>query len=401
MSSSDLRRGFWVLLCGALIVTLGMGVRQSLGVFLRPISLELEVGRQVFGFALAIQTLIFGVAQPFAGMIADRWGAGRVVVAGALVYSAGLALASASSGPGDLYVSLGLLVGLAMSGTTMVVVLGAVGRAVPERHRSTAFGIVMSGGSFGQFAVVPGAQALLTAFDWRVALVALAVMVLAIAVLARGVAGEPLRRMTGQSLRQALGEAGGHRGYWLLNAGFFVCGFHVSFIGTHLPAYLQDASLPAWVGAWSLATIGLFNIFGSYLFGAWGDRYRKKWLLSGMYFARAVAIAVFLLLPPTATTALAFAGVMGFLWLGTVPLTSGIVAQIFGSQYLSTLFGIVFLSHQIGGFFGAWLGGYAYDALGSYQSVWLVSIALGLLAAVIHLPIADRPQARLAAGSAA
>jgi predicted MFS family arabinose efflux permease len=400
MSSSALRRGFWVLLCGALIVTLGMGVRQSLGVFLRPISMELEVGRQVFGLALAIQTLIFGLAQPFAGIAADRWGAGRVVALGAVVYAAGLALAGASSSATDLYVSLGLLVGLAMSGTTMVVVLGAVGRAVPEHLRSTAFGIVMAGGSFGQFAVVPGAQALLGALDWRWALLALAALVLAVALLAPGVAGRPAAR-AGQSLAQALREARGHSGYWLLNAGFFVCGFHVSFISTHLPAYLQDASLPVWVGAWSLAAIGLFNIFGSYLFGAWGDRYRKKWLLSGLYFARAVAITVFLALPPTPTTALAFAAVMGFLWLGTVPLTSGIVAQVFGTQHLSMLFGIVFLSHQVGGFFGAWLGGYAFDALGSYQSVWLVSIALGLIAAVLHLPIADRPAPRLAFGGAA
>ena len=395
------RRNPWlVVVCGAVIVTLTMGARQSFGLFLRPIAMDIDIGREVFGLAIAIQHLLFGLAQPFVGAFADRYGAGRVVALGTALYVAGLCLAAATSDPLGLHLSLGVLVGLALAGTTFVVVLGAVGRIVPPERRTLAFGITTAGGSLGQFLVVPGAQALLTEFGWRSALLVLAGVVALTALFSVAVAGKPPEtRDAGpaQSLSDAIAEAARHRGYWLLNAGFFVCGFQLAFVGTHLPAFLTDSGLAASIGAMSLALIGLFNIFGSYLFGAWGDRWRKKYLLSGIYFARALLIAVFLTLPLTNMTALAFAAGMGFLWLGTVPLTSGLLGQIFGVRYLSTLYGVVFMSHQIGSFFGAWVAGYAYDLTGSYDVAWIASIALGVLAAGVHLPVRDTAVVRPAA----
>lgn len=387
------RRSPWlVVACAALIVTLSMGVRQVFGLFMRPIGADLDVGRDVFGLAIALQNLLWGLAQPFVGALADRYGAGRIVAVGAAVYAAGLALAAAAGAALDLHLSLGLLVGVSLAATTFVVVLGAVGRVVPPHRRSLAFGITTAGGSFGQFLVVPGAQGLLTEFGWRAALMVLAGLAALMIVLSLGVAGKSAE--TGesgrsQSLSAALAEAGRHPGYWLLNGGFFVCGFQLAFIGTHLPAYLTDGGLAPGIGATCLALIGLFNIFGSYLFGAWGDRRRKKYLLSSIYLARAVLIALFVTLPLTPASALIFAASMGFLWLGTVPLTSGLIGQIFGVRYLSTLYGIVFMSHQVGSFFGAWSAGHVYDLSGSYMPIWAASILLGVLAALLHLPIRD------------
>lgn len=387
------RRNPWLVVgCGALIVTLTMGARQSFGLFLRPIAMDIDVGREVFGLAIAIQHLLFGLAQPFVGAFADRFGAGRIVALGTALYVAGLCLAAATTDPLGLHLSLGVLVGLALAGTTFVVVLGAVGRVVSPERRTLAFGIATAGGSLGQFLVVPGAQALLTELGWRPALLVIAAVVATTALFSIGVAGKPPEAHDAgpaQSLTDAIAEAARHRGYWLLNAGFFVCGFQLAFVGTHLPAFLADAGLPASIGAMSLALIGLFNIFGSYLFGAWGDRWRKKYLLSGIYFVRALLIAAFLALPLTDMTALTFAAGMGFLWLGTVPLTSGLLGQIFGVRYLSTLYGVVFMSHQIGSFFGAWVAGYTYDLTGSYDVAWVASIALGFLAAALHLPVRD------------
>lgn len=390
-----------VILAAAAIVTLAMGVRQSFGLFLAPIGLDLEIGRQSFGLAIALQNLLFGLAQPFVGAFADRYGSGRVVAAGALVYIAGLALTALTGSALGLNLTLGLLVGVALSGTTFVVVLGAVGRVVPPEKRVLAFGIVTAGGSLGQFLVVPAAQGLLDGLGWQGALVALGGLVALLLPLALGVAGRPeapgsaSRPLSGAaSLGDALSEAWRHPSFWLLNAGFFVCGFHIAFVATHLPAYLNDRGLSAGVGAAALALIGLFNIAGSWLWGAWGQRRSKRGLLALLYLSRAVAIALFLAVPIGPRSVLVFASVFGFLWLGTVPLTSGLVGQIYGVRFLSTLYGIVFLSHQLGSFLGAWLAGLAFDLTGSYLSVWLASIALGVLAALVHWPIDERALTR-------
>jgi predicted MFS family arabinose efflux permease len=398
-------RTWWTIAAAALIVTVAMGVRQSFGLFLRPVSMDLEIGRQAFGMAIALNNLLFGLAQPFVGAYADRHGSGRVVAVGAVIYAAGLALTTAIGSALGLNLTLGLLVGLAMSGTTFVVVLGAVGRVVPPERRSLAFGLVTAGGSLGQFLVVPAAQGALSALDWKGAMLALAAFALVMIALAFGVSGRPAPRAaagdeSAASLSAALREASRSPSFWLLNAGFFVCGFHIAFVGTHLPAYLRDNGLGDGVGAAALALIGLFNIAGSWLWGAWGGRWPKKSLLSLLYASRAAAIVVFLVAPLSPATVLVFASAFGFLWLGTVPLTSGIVAQVWGVRYLSTLYGIVFLSHQVGSFLGAWLAGLAFDLTGSYQSVWLASIALGLFAAAIHWPIDERPLVRAASAPA-
>jgi predicted MFS family arabinose efflux permease len=387
-----------VMIAGVVCLILAMGIRQSFGIFLTPIAMDLEVGRQVFGLAIAVQNLLWGLAQPFVGAVADKFGAVRVTVVGGLLYAAGLALVSQTTDPLGLNVTLGGLVGLALAGSTYVTVLGAVGRVVPMEKRSVAFGLCTAAGSFGMFAVVPGAQALLDGLGWRDAFLVLAVAVSALIPLALGFRASD-RRITAhpgtQSIGAAIREAREHSGYWLLNAGFFVCGFHVAFVATHLPAYLADQGLPPSVSAWSLAMIGLFNIFGSYFFGVLGGRFRQKWVLSANYAARAVVIALFMLLPLSGAFAIAFGAGIGFLWLGTVPLTSGLVARVFGVRYLSMLYGVVFASHQLGAFLGAWGGGYAYDVLGSYDAIWLASIALAIFAALIHLPIRDQPLARL------
>lgn len=387
-----------VMISAVACLILAMGIRQSFGIFLTPIAIDLEVGRQVFGLAIALQNLLWGLAQPFVGAIADNFGAVRVTIFSALLYVTGLALAATASGPVGLNLSLGVLVGLALAGTTYVTVLGAVGRVVPPERRSLAFGLCTAAGSFGMFAVVPGAQALLDALDWRNAFLVMALAAGALIPLAFGFRASDRHiavHAGSQSLAAAIAEARSHSGYWLLNAGFFVCGFHVAFVATHLPAYLADHGMPLSVSAWSLAMIGLFNIFGSYLFGALGGRFRQKWVLAANYAARAVVIAAFMLLPLSGTTAIAFGAGIGFLWLGTVPLTSGLVARVFGVRYLSMLYGVVFASHQLGAFLGAWGGGYAFDVLGSYDSIWIASIALALFAALIHLPIRDQPMARL------
>lgn len=394
-----MKRSSVLLACGAIIVTLAMGVRQAFGLFLPQMSLELDISRGSFGLALAIQNLLFGLVQPVVGAIADKYGAGRVIFVGTLVYIGGLVAAAAVTSAFGLYLSFGVAIGTALAATTFVVVLGVVGRVVPPEHRSLSFGIVTAGGSLGQFLVVPVGQMLLTQLGYRLALIALAGLVAVCAPLAWGLSGKSASASPGgeesQNLSNALREAARHSGYWLLNAGFFVCGFHVAFIATHFPAYLNDRGLGLQIGATALALIGLFNIFGSYAFGVSGDRLRKKWVLSAIYGARAIVIAVFLLMPLSSTSALVFAAAMGFLWLGTVPLTSGLVGQIFGTRYLSTLYGIVFLSHQVGSFFGAWAAGYFYDALGNYDAAWRVSIALGVVAMIVHLPLKDTPVARL------
>ncbi|HEX9921282.1 MAG TPA: MFS transporter [Anaerolineae bacterium] len=395
------RRAKIVLICGALIVLISTGIRQSFGVFLQPITLDFGIGRETFSLALALQNLMFGL--PLVGILADRIGARWVAAGGGLLYAAGLVLVATDLLPFGLFTSLGLLVGLALSATTYVVVLGAVAQVVPPARRGMAFGILTATGSFGMFAIVPLAQSLLSNFGWQSALMILAGLAGMMIVLAMGFpaspAGHPSRPETdpveADSLLQVLSQARQHSGFLLLTAGFFVCGFHVAFIATHLPAFLADNGLTPGVAATALALIGLFNIVGSYTFGLLGDRYRKKYLLSFLYFARAVVISLFLVMPISNTTALVFGGAIGFLWLATIPLTSGLVAQIFGIRYLSTLYGIVFLSHQIGSFLGVWLGGRAYDMTGSYNAIWLASIVLALIATLLHTPISDRPAVRV------
>lgn len=392
-----MRRPWIVIACAAFIVTLAMGVRQAFGLFLPQMSVSLGIGREGFGLAMALSNLVFGLAQPFIGALGDRHGAGRVVFFGTLIYIAGLVGAAWIGSAIGLHLTFGFLTGVGLAATTFVVVLGAVGRVVPPERRGLAFGIVTAGGSLGQFLVVPVAQMLLSDLGYRLALIALSGLVAICAVLAIGVAGKPdsaAEEGPRQSLKDALSEAAGHPSYWLLNAGFFVCGFHIAFIATHFPAYLDDKGLGLGIGASALALVGLFNIFGSYLFGLSGDVWRKNYVLSGLYAARGVVIAVFLLLPLTPFTALAFAGAMGFLWLGTVPLTSGLVGQMFGVRYLSTLYGIVFLSHQVGSFFGAWAAGYFFDRSGTYDWAWGASILLAVFAAIVHLPIRDTAVAR-------
>ena len=402
-------RFFWILTAGSLILFLALGTRQSFGLYLAPMSAELGWGREVFSLAIALQNLMWGITQPFVGAIADRYGSGRVLVAGALFYAGGLVLMGTAQGQLTFHFGAGFVVGLALSAVSFSVVFGAVARVAPPERQGLALGIAGAAGSGGQLLMVLGNQALLDAEGWRMTLLigalgALLILVLAVPMRGRAATGaaqatEPAADR--QRLAEALREAFAHRGYWLLVAGFFVCGFHVTFIATHLPAYITDLNMPAWLGGTALALIGGFNIIGSFACGALGDRYRKKYLLSLLYLARAGVIAAFVLIPPSQTSILLFAAGIGLLWLGTVPLTSGLVAQIFGLKHMGMLFGIVFLSHQVGAFLGVWLGGKLFDATGSYDVVWAIAIALGLVATLLHWPISDQPVVRQPAEQAA
>ncbi len=378
-----------VILCACLILTLAMGARQTFGLFLRPMTGDLQLGREAFAFAIALQNLIWGFGQPVAGMFADKFGAARVIVLAAITYTIGLVVMHGASTPIGLDLA-GALIGLGLSGTGSGLVVGVVARNVAPEKRSLAFGIVAAGGSFGQFIMVPYGQALITGLGWQQALLGLAATVALVIPLSWAMvssAHQTAVAVAGQSVREALKEAAEHKGFWLLTGGFFVCGFQVIFIGLHLPAYLMDQGMTPTVATTALALIGLFNIFGSFTAGWLGGRYSKKHLLSGIYFLRSVLITAFILLPTSPLTAYVFAAGMGFLWLGTMPLTNGMVAQIFGVRYLSMLYGGVFVGHQLGSFMGAWAGGYIYDATGSYDLVWLIAIALGVLAAALNLPI--------------
>lgn len=386
------QRYFLILACGALIVMLAMGTRQAFGLFLKPISVELEIGRESFAFAMALQNLLFGIVQPFVGAFADKLGPVKVMIAGAALYVLGLYLAMSSTSTVGLTWTLGILVGLALSGTTYVVVLGAVGRLVSPEQRAGAFAIISAAGSFGMFIAIPGAQEMLAQWGWRGALGGMAFAVAMIALLAIGLKareGQLVIVQQSLSIQNAIQQASRHSGYWLLVLGFSVCGFHIAFIYVHLTSYLSDVGVDSTSAIHALSLIGLFNVFGSYLFGRMGGIYRKKYLLAWIYWARAVVIGVFFMVPATGTSALIFGAAIGFLWLATVPLTSGLVAQLFGTQYLSMLYGFVFFGHQIGSFFGAWLGGRMFDLTGSYDAVWWASIALAILAGFIHFVLSD------------
>jgi predicted MFS family arabinose efflux permease len=381
-----------IMTCGGLIITLGMGVRHTFGLFLLPMSADLGWGREVFSFAIAVQNLVWGASQPLFGMVADRFGSARVLVCGAVLFIAGLTVMAFATTPAMLTLGAGVIIGLSLSGTTFSVVFGVVGRATTPEKRSMALGLVGAAGSFGQFVMVPFGQTLISAIGWFHALLVLAATALLMLPLSFALVED---RRTGaqesnQTIAQSLRQAFAHRGFWLLTLGYFVCGFQVVFIAVHLPSYLLDKGLNASVGMTALALIGLGNIVGTYACGALGGRYSKKYLLAGLYFMRSVVIALLLAFPVTPLSVYLFAGAMGVLWLGTVPLTNGLVAQIFGVKYLAMLSGFVFFSHQIGSFLGVWLGGYLFDRTGSYDVVWVICIALGVVAALLNLPIDER-----------
>jgi len=384
-----------VLACGAAIVTLSMGIRHGFGLWLQPITQELGWTRQSFALAIAIQNLAWGLLGVLAGMLADRFGAFRVLVGGALLYALGLAGMAWARTPVLFALSAGVLIGAAQAGTTYAVVYGVLGRQIAPHKRSWAMGVTAAAGSFGQFLMVPVEGGLLLHLGWQQALLALALLALLIVPLAwglrepqmQGAAHAPRAQSAGQALREALA----YPSYLLLMAGYFVCGFQVVFIGVHMPSYLKDHGLSLQVGSQALALIGLFNVLGSYAAGVLGQRMPKRFILAAIYFARAVAIGVFLLLPLSPLSVYVFSAVIGLLWLSTVPPTNATVAQIFGVQHLSMLGGLVFFSHQIGSFFGVWLGGYLYDRTGSYDIVWLIAIVLGVFAGLVNLPVKEAP----------
>lgn len=382
-----------VIGCGGIILLLSFGVRSSFGVFLQPLSTDLGWSREIFAFSIALQNLLWGVAQPFAGMIADKYGSGRVILGGALLYAAGTVMMGYATTPMAAHITAGVLVGVGIAGCGFSIVLAAVGRSVSDRWRSMALGIASAGGSLGMLVMVPLGQALLQEFDWSLSFVILGVMSLIMVPLAAALAGKPTAVTTVQSqtIGESLREAAGHSSYLFLNAGYFVCGFHVAFIAAHFPAYVVDLGLGPEVGAWALGLVGLVNVFGALAMGALGDKFSKKYLLSTLYMGRAVAITVFLLTPPSVASVLIFAGVMGMFWLGTVPVTSALVMQMFGLKHASMLLGIVFFSHQLGSFAGVWMGGYLFDLTGSYNIVWWLSVALGVASSILHWPIDERP----------
>lgn len=387
-------RAFGVLILAAcLIAMLSFGVRASMGLFTDPISSTHGWSREVFALAIALQNLLWGIGQPFAGALADRFGAARTLAAGGLLYLAGIALMAWSPTPAALYITGGLVVGLGLAGASFTIVLAAVARLVEPARRSLALGIVTASGSLGQFLFAPLGQAFISAYGWQTALLLIAAFLLLIPVASpvlrgRSRAGDDPADL--MSLPEAVRQASGHGSYWLLVAGFFVCGFHVAFITTHLPPYLTDLGVSGSLAAWSIALIGLFNVIGGFGSGVLGGRYSKRLLLSGLYASRAVAITVFLLLPKTPGVVLAFAAVMGVLWLSTVPLTSGLVAVMFGTRHLGSLFGFVFFSHQLGAFLGVWLGAFLYARTGGYEPVWWLAVGLAVISALLHLPIAER-----------
>ena len=386
-----------VLLCGAAVVTLSMGIRHGFGLFLQPITMDRGWSRETFAFALAIQNLAWGVFGPLAGMLADRYGAWRVLLLGGLLYAGGLVwMALATSGLAFTG-SAGLLLGMAQAGTTYAIVFGVVARNVAPERRSWAMGVTAAAGSFGQFLMVPVENWLIGGWGWQNALFVLGAMALLILPLAFGLR-EPAPHLAHagarQSVRAALREAVAHKGFRLLSAGYFVCGFQLVFIGVHLPSYLKDHGLPPGVASTALALIGLFNVFGTYIAGSLGQHVSKPRMLAAIYILRSLVIVAFISAPVTPWSVYLFAAAMGSLWLSTVPPTNAVVAQIFGVQYMSMLSGIVFLNHQLGSFLGAWLGGRLYDSTGSYDIVWWIAAALGIFAALINWPVNDAPLQR-------
>lgn len=384
-----------VVLCAAAIMALSVGFRQALGLYLTPISADLGGGRASFAMAMGLMNLFWGLGAPFAGAIADRFGSGRIAAFGGIAYGLGLWMMSWGGDGGQLLAG-GVLIGLGLSGSGFTVILATVGRAAPPERRGQALGVASMGGSIGQFLSLPYAHALIEGTGWRMSLIVLALTCLVIVPLAYGISGR-IKAETidkGLSMSAAVGEAWRSRSFWLLNTGFFVCGFHLAFVAIHLPGYVSDKGFEPWLSATALTLIGVANIAGVYLCGWLGDRYAKKNVLSLLYLARAAIFLGFLLVPISEVSVLVFAALIGFLWLGTVPLTSSLVSVIFGTRYMAMIFGMVFLGHQFGGFLGAWLGGAVFDRLGSYDAMWMVSVALGVLSALLHWPIREKPITR-------
>jgi MFS family permease len=390
-----------VLLCGAMIVTLSMGIRHGFGLWLQPVTQAQGWSRETFAFAIAIQNLSWGVFGIFAGMVADKFGAFRVIVGGALLYALGLVGMALSPNATLFALTAGVLIGAAQAGTTYAIIYGVIGRQISAEKRSWAMGVAAAAGSFGQFLMVPVEGFLISDFGWQQALLILSAAVLLIAPLAYGLREPGFAGGTApkreQTILQALKEAFKYPSFQLLMAGYFVCGFQVVFIGVHMPSYLKDKGLSPQVASYALALIGFFNVFGTYIAGALGQRLAKVKILSFIYLARAVVISLFLWAPLTPVSVYIFASVMGLLWLSTVPPTNAVVAQIFGVAHMSMLGGFVFFSHQVGSFMGVWLGGYLYDRTGSYDIVWYIAIALGVFAALVNLPVKESAISRPAA----
>jgi MFS family permease len=395
-----------IIIGGAcMIALLSFGPRSAMGQFLTPLSFDHGWGRDVFSFSLAIQNLLWGVGQPLAGGVADRFGAVRVICAGAILYALGLALMAFAPTTSTLHLSAGVLIGFGLSGCSFPMIVGALGKLVPENWRSFAFGAGTASGSFGQFLFSPLARGLIDTFDWHTALLVFAGLMLLVLPLSLILSAPDVSTSSGkaqpQSYKQALSEAFGHRSYVLLVIGFFTCGFQLAFVTVHLPAYLIDRGLSAEIGAWTIGVIGLFNIVGSLSSGWLASRMPKRFLLSIIYFARAMSIVIFIVLPASIPTTLIFGAVTGLLWLSTVPPTSGLVALMFGTRWLTMLFGFAFFSHQVGGFLGVWLGGLMFERTGSYDLVWWLSAFFGVASAIINLPIVEKPVVRSAAAAAA
>ena len=403
MTDRSAPNAFWrspvfVLIAAAMIVFMSFGIRQSFGLFMRPVSVDMGWGREVLSLALATQNLMIGLSAPFAGALAIRWGAPRTVALGGVIFGLGIFLMSQATSPEWMFGSAGLMAGAGLGACGLPLILAIVGQVAPEAKRSLWLGMATACATGGQLLIVPISQSLLSGYDWVLALIVLSLFAGLIVPMAFSMSGA-VTKDTGQdteiSLGEALKEAGGHRGFIFLTAGFYVCGFQVAFIAVHLPAYLADQGASATLGATALMLIAFFNMIGSWASGWMGGRLSKKYLLSGIYVLRAMIIAVFIMLPVGPISVSIFAATIGLLWLSTVPLTSGLVAQIFGTRYMGMLYGIVYLSHQMGSFSGVWLGGRLYDDTGSYDVVWWGAIALGLMSALLHLPINEKPLDRL------
>lgn len=380
-----------IILCGCIIAAIGFGTRGTMGLFTLPMTTDLGLSREEWGMAMAIQNLAWGIAQPFAGGLADRYGTARVLSAGALIYGGGVILMAFSPTAPLLYLSAGVITGVGIAVASFSVVMAAFGRSVPPEKRSFVFGIATAASSLGQFIFAPLGQAFISNFGWQTALVYLGTLLLLFIPLSAALRGRTENPVGHADLpfMQALARAWGHGSYRLLVIGFFVCGFHLAFVNVHMPAYLVQCGLSPDVGSWSIAVIGLFNVVGSLLSGYLGGRLPKQMLLAGIYFSRAVVIGLFVLFPVTELSAYMFAAAMGLLWLSTVPLTAGLVSLFFGARYMGMLYGVAFLSHQVGSFVGVWLGGFVYDQTGSYSLVWYLGILLGLGSAAVHLPIRE------------
>jgi MFS family permease len=389
-----------VLICGCLIGMISFGPRSAFGFFLTPMSAANGWGRDVFGLAIAIEMLLWGAGQPFAGALADRFGAPWVLIGGVLLYIVGIVWMAFATTPLELHLSAGVLIGVGLSGCSFTLVIGAFGKLMPPQWRTVSFGAATAAGSFGQFLFSPLAVALIDQFGWQHTLIIFGVILLSVLPLSTVLAAPRKASrisghvVVGQSVKQALTEAFGHRSYVLLVLGYFTCGFQLFFIAVHLPAYLVDRGLPAEIGGWTIAIIGLFNIVGSLGSGWLATLMPKRFILSSIYFTRSLAIFVFIIVPISPLTTLVFGAVIGILWLSTVPPTSGLVAVMFGTRWLTMLLGVAFFSHQIGGFLGVWLGGVLFERTGSYDLVWWGAILFGVLSAIINLPIVERPVAR-------